>query len=304
MDITLLRTRGWDQYELLDSGDGRKLERYGGHTFIRPEPQAMWKPRQPGALWDQADAAFQGPAEETTEATGLKGWSFRSGRPLPRWQLGYGAVRVWAEPTPFRHVGLFPEHHLHWDWVVERIAAHQDEAPFTMLNLFAYTGFFSLMAAAAGAHVTHLDASRKTLTWARQNQQLSHLEDRPIRWLEDDATKFVEREIRRGRKYDGIILDPPKYGRGPNGEVWKIYESLPTLLQGCAALLSDRAQFVILTTYAVRISPLSLHHLLSEALNRPGCYECGELVVQEKASEGRELSTSSFARWSPEPSIG
>ena len=297
MEITLLRTRGWDEYELLDSGEGRKLERYGQYTFIRPEPQAMWKPQLGPDAWERADAAFQGGSEDEASPTG-KGWSFRSGRPLARWPLSYRGIRVWAEPTPFRHMGLFPEHHLFWDWVTERIEAH--DPPLTMLNLFAYTGFFSLVAAAAGAHVTHLDASKKSLTWARQNQQLSGLEDRPIRWLEDDALKFVERELRRGRRYDGIILDPPKYGRGPNGEVWKIFESLPTLLRACAGLLSDRAQFVILTTYAVRISPLALHHLLAEALNRPGHYECGELVVQESPGD-RELSTSIFARWSPHP---
>jgi 23S rRNA (cytosine1962-C5)-methyltransferase len=285
-EVLLLRTAGWADYELLDSGNGAKLERFGRYRFIRPEAQVLWEPRLPAAEWRQAHAEFQPVGE-------AGGWKYHQ-RIETRWPMRYGEVRFWAEPTPFRHLGMFPEQCCHWDWAQARLQAAQ--RPLQVLNLFGYTGVFSLVAAQAGASVTHVDASKKVIAWARENQVLSGLAEKPIRWIEDDAMKFVEREHRRGRTYDAIIIDPPKYGRGPKGETWKIFESLPPLLAACRQILSEQPLFVILTTYAVRISALNLHYLLRETLPA-GTTECGELVIQE-GSGGREISTSIFARWS------
>jgi 23S rRNA (cytosine1962-C5)-methyltransferase len=285
-EILLLRTAGWTEYELLDSGNGLKLERFGKYRFIRPEAQVLWQPRLPLTEWRQAHAEFQPVGE-------AGGWKFHQ-RIAPRWEMSYQGVRFWAEPTPFRHMGMFPEQCCHWDWAREQI--QRAKRPLNVLNLFGYTGVFSLVAAQAGANVTHVDASKKVIGWARENQALSALADKPIRWIEDDVVKFVEREQRRERTYDAIIIDPPKYGRGPKGETWKIFESLPPLLQACRRILSAQPLFVILTTYAVRISALNLHYLLADELPA-GQTECGELVIQEQ-SGGREISTSIFARWS------
>jgi 23S rRNA (cytosine1962-C5)-methyltransferase len=197
--------------------------------------------------------------------------------------------------TPGRHLGVFPEVAAHWDWYSGLV--EQAGRPVKVLNLFGYTGLASLMAARAGASVTHLDASKKSITWARDNQLLSRLEQKPIRWIVDDALKFVEREVRRGAKYDGIILDPPKFGRGPKGEVWEVYESLSTLLSACGSLLSDTPLFVALTMYAVRASGVHLYQSLDEMMSRfQGHSDAGELVTREK-SAGRLLSQAVYARW-------
>ena len=221
--LELLSSPHWEDYELLDTGNGLKLERFGALRFVRPEHQAVWKPALPAKTWEKADAVFQ----PTSDESGGK-WQFN--HPLEQqWQMRYLDLLFMARTSNSRHLGVFPEQATHWDWIRERVtAAHK---PVNVLNLFGYTGLASLAAAKAGANVTHLDASKKTVQYARENQQLSGLESKPIRWIIDDAVKFVMREARRGVHYEGIILDPPKFGRGPKGEVWEFFKMLPFLLQ-------------------------------------------------------------------------
>ncbi len=287
----MLETAGWSDYALLDSGHGRKLERYGGYRIVRPEEQALWSPRLPAAEWDSADAIFVGIGED--EADGR--WRYR--KPVGEtWPMQYGDIRFLGRFTSFRHVGVFPEQAPHWEWMKGLIAGAG--RPTKVLNLFGYTGLASLVAAAAGAEVTHIDASRKAIGWARENQAASGMDKLPIRWICEDAVKFVERETRRGNRYDGIILDPPKFGRGPKGEVWDLFPSLPGMMRACRGLLSSDALFLILTAYSIRASFLSMHELAAECLEgMGGTLESGELVLREQGG-GRRLSTSLFSRWS------
>lgn len=292
----ILETQGWDDYRLLDMGNGRKLERYGQYTVIRPEPQAMGSPKLKPSVWDRAHAIFTGDTDE--EGPGR--WKF-AGNIAQTWTMAYGPVRYIGRFMSFRHVGVFPEQAAHWDWVNNKIYAEIAKRPdrtFKILNLFGYTGLASLSAAAAGAQVTHVDASKKAIGYARENQAASSLEDLPIRWICEDASKFVAREVRRGNTYDGIILDPPKYGRGPKGEIWDIFTNLPEMLENLRNLLSDDAVFLILTAYAIRSSFLSTHELMLETLSKQGgLLESGELVLREEKGK-RVLSTSLFNRWS------
>lgn len=300
--INLLSSPRWTDYELLDSGDGQKLERFGLYTFSRPEVQAIWRRALPIRSWQSAQAVFQPSGEESGGH-----WKFNQSI-QEKWEMQYPwlvssskkpeALRFWAQTTPGRHLGVFPEGAANWDWMAERIHAAAAPAPVNVLNLFGYTGLASLAAAAAGARVTHVDASKKSVTWARENQALSGLSEKPIRWIVDDALKFVEREGRRGVKYEGILLDPPKFGRGPKGEVWEVYKSLPQLLQACRAIMSDRPLFIILTIYAVKLPAVHAYAALEEMLQGlGGNLECGELATQEK-SAGRLLSQAVYARWS------
>jgi len=288
----VLRTEPWADYALLDSGDGRKLERYGQTTVVRPEPQCLWKPRLPPERWDTADAIFD-PADE--EDAGR----WRMNRKLDEsWPLSWGEARFQARLTSFRHLAFFPEQAANWAWLDQRVRTLDNQPK--VLNLFGYTGVASLVCAAAGAAVTHVDASKKSVGWARDNAALSGLADRPVRWICEDARRYVQREVNRGSKYQGIILDPPKYGRGPTGEVWRLFEDLPELARLCAALLSDDADFLLLNGYAARISGLSLAHLLAEALGpRGGELDWGELALCEDGhpAERREIGLSFFARW-------
>ncbi|WP_049792687.1 class I SAM-dependent methyltransferase [Polymorphum gilvum] len=292
----ILETCGWKDYALLDMGRGRKLERYGRFTIIRPEPQAMGSPRLTPAAWDRADAVFTGDVEE--EGPGR--WRF-SGSVPETWEMTYGPVRYLGRFMSFRHVGVFPEQAPHWDWVGDKIriaAKARRERPVRVLNLFGYTGLASLLPAVAGAQVTHVDASKKAIAYARENQALSGLDELPVRWICEDASKFVAREVRRGNTYDGIILDPPKYGRGPKGEVWDLFTDLPEMLAMLRQLLSPDALFMILTAYAIRASFLSIHELMAETLaQQGGLLESGELVIREENGT-RCLSTSLFSRWS------
>jgi 23S rRNA (cytosine1962-C5)-methyltransferase len=284
-----LRARPWPDHALLDSGGGRKLERYGDLIVVRPEGQCLWPPRHRPARWDAADAVFE-PADE--EEAGQ--WRFS--RPLPEsWSLSWGAVNFLARFTAFRHLAVFPEQAANWDWLSAR--PELDGRPLRVLNLFGYTGVASLVAAARGAHVTHVDASKKAMVWAKENAQASGLADSPIRWICEDARKWVAREVRRGARYDAIILDPPKYGRGPAGEVWRLYEDLPDLLRGCNSLLSDQAAFLLLNAYSERLTGLALSGLLADSLaGRQGQVEWGELTLMEEAGE-RGAGLSFFARW-------
>jgi 23S rRNA (cytosine1962-C5)-methyltransferase len=288
--IELSTSTAWKDYELLDSGDGRKLERFGPYTFSRPEPQAVWHPALPEKEWQAAHARF----ESTNEENGGH-FQFRV-EIQPRWPMQYKGLKFWGGVSASRHMGFFPEQASQWDWISQKI--ENARRPLQVLNLFGYTGLASLAAAQAGACVTHLDASKHMVSWAHENQLLSGLEDRPIRWIIDDALKFVEREGRRQAKYDGLILDPPKFGRGPKGEIWEFYRLLPALLNGCSSILSQKPAFVVLTAYAIQASSLTLYYALKEQLkNLGGQVAFGELVTVEK-SAGRTLSNAIFARWS------
>ncbi len=281
----VLSSKGLEDYALVDSGHGRKLERFGALLLERPEEQAMWSPKLPRAEWEKADAIFTGDVDEE----GAGRWKRRAGVP-ESWTCKHGALRYECRFTSFRHVGAFPEQEAHFSFMRTRLA-EAGTAP-SLLNLFGYTGLASLVAAEAGAEVTHVDASKKAIAWARDNQKLSNMEERPIRWILDDATKFAAREVRRERSYHGILLDPPKFGRGPKGEVWELFQSLPEMLALCRQLVKPHG-FVILTAYAIRSSFLSLQRLAEEALG-PGV-EAGELALVDQG--GGLVATSLFARW-------
>ena len=283
----VLAGEGWADYGLVDSGHGRKLERYGDYRFVRPEPQAMWAPRQPE--WDAHGEFVPGSDED-----GGGRWQFAKPVPEEGWPLGWEEVRFTAQCTPFRHLGFFPDMAPVWSWMRGMLAGKADASA---LNLFGYTGVGSLALSKCGA-VTHVDASKKSVAQARENAALSGMEDRPVRWLIDDCTKFVSREVRRANRYDGIILDPPKFGRGPKNETWRLEEGLPGLIADCRQLLDADSRFLFLTVYAVRMNALALGGLLDEAFaGLPGKIEYGELAVREDGPQGRLLPTAIFARW-------
>ncbi len=270
----------WPEHELLDSGEGMKLERFGEVVLARSEPKAWWRRRLPAKEWRGARGEF------TEEAK----WRWQ--RPPPvEWALPWMDLRFVARVSAAsKHVGLFPEQDPHWRWIRERLTAGDG-----MLNLFGYTGAATLVAAASGASVTHVDSSKPAIAAARASQALSGLDDRPVRWILDDAMKFVQREARRGHRYEAICLDPPSFGRGPNREVWKVEEQIAELLALCAGLLSDRARFLLLTMYNLEASSLTLGNLLGDALPR-GSLSVGELGLAESGS-GRILPLSLYARW-------
>jgi 23S rRNA (cytosine1962-C5)-methyltransferase len=283
------RAGGWADYGLVDSGDGRKLERCGPFSLVRPEPQCLWRPRLDEAAWSGADAVFE-PSDEDEAGR----WRFARAAP-DAWPMAWREVRFLGRFTAFRHLGFFPEQAANWTWLDERL---RPTPGLKVLNLFGYTGVASLVCAAAGAGVTHVDASKKAIGWARENAELSGLTDRPVRWICEDARRYVQREVRRGVQYDGVILDPPKYGRGPNGEVWRLFEDLPELLGLCVGLLAPDASFLILNAYAERVSGLSLASLLGEAMaGRGGRIDWGELALMEDGGD-RGVGLSFFARWS------
>ncbi|MFM2372265.1 MAG: hypothetical protein RIS85_1987 [Pseudomonadota bacterium] len=283
----LMIGEGWADFALLDSGYGRKLEQYGPYRFVRPEAQALWTPRL--ADW-RADGEFVPGSDED----GGGRWQFDREVPREGWELGWNDVRFTASCTPFRHLGFFPDMAPVWDWMGERL---QDKPDAQTLNLFGYTGVGTLALSEYGP-VTHVDASKKSVAQARANAALSGMENRPVRWIVDDAAKFTAREVRRGKRYDGIILDPPKFGRGPDGEVWRLEESLPGLIADCAQLLDADSRFLFLTVYAVRMSSLAIAGLLAEALkDLGGTIEHGDLSIREAGPDGRLLPTAIFARW-------
>jgi len=288
--LQILTSPDWQDYELLDSGDGQKLERYGPYRLLRPEPEAVWQRSLPELEWTRAHAVFKPAPEEN-------GGHWQMLQKLPeRWTMEYKQLRFYVQTTNSRHLGVFPEQAAQWDWIIRQIELSR--RPLKVLNLFGYTGLASLAAAQAGAAVTHLDASRKVVQWANDNLALSNLSDRGVRWIVDDALKYVQREARRGSTYDGIILDPPKFGRGPKGEVWEFYKLLPTLLDACRQILAPQPVFIALTAYAVKASPLTLYYAMKEMLaGKNGTLTAGEIALTEK-SAGRLLSTAIFARWS------
>jgi 23S rRNA (cytosine1962-C5)-methyltransferase len=302
--VSPLESPNWTDYALLDSGDGLKMERFGPYTFIRPEVQAIWSRALPEKNWGQAHAVFQPTKEERGGYWQLikkvaEKWEMKYSLPSTFLSQGEGQgvreLKFWAMTTKGRHLGVFPECAAHWDWSADLI--QKAKRPIKVLNLFGYTGLATLSAAAAGAQVTHVDASKKAVSWARENQALSSLTEKPVRWIVDDALKFVRREKRRGNKYDGILLDPPKFGRGPKGEVWEINKSLPNLLEACLQVLSSKPLFVIATIYAVKTSAIHVQVFQEMMSKSGGIIESGELVTREQ-SAGRLLSQAVYARWS------
>jgi 23S rRNA (cytosine1962-C5)-methyltransferase len=289
-EIELYSTHLWKDYELLDSGNSLKLERFGRYKFVRPEHQAVWRPALRPNEWEEVDGVFQ----PTNEESGGR-WLYKT-QIESEWEMHYQELSFLARTSNSRHLGVFPEQATHWDWIREQITTFNK--PVNVLNLFGYTGIASLAAAKAGANVTHLDASKKTVQYAKENQRLSRLRDKPIRWIIDDAIKFVMRERRRGNCYEGIILDPPKFGRGPKGEVWEFFKMLPYLLQEIKPVLASKPLFLVITAYAIRASALSLHFTIQETMSSfKGNLSSGELILIEK-SAGRILSMAITSRWS------
>jgi 23S rRNA (cytosine1962-C5)-methyltransferase len=276
----------WEEYELIDSGEQEKYERFGPYTFVRPETKALWKKAHP-ELWEKADATFiQGESREGR-------WKMRT-QLKESWQIRWNDLTFKIRPTSFKHMGVFPENAAHWEWMQDLI--RKAKRPINVLNLFAYTGGCTLAGLAAGASVTHVDASKSTVTWAHENAVLSGLAERPVRWIVDDAMTFVKREIKRGRKYDGIILDPPKFGRAENGKIWKFEQDFPKLLELSKEILSEKPLFFIVNAYTVEISSLTLGYLLESVMGTEGQIEHGEILL--KGQQSYDLPTSIIARWS------
>jgi 23S rRNA (cytosine1962-C5)-methyltransferase len=287
--IQLLASSEWQDYALLDSGNGERLEKFGKLKLVRPDAEALWKPALPPADWQKIQARFQPSAEEMGGH-----WEKESSIP-ENWVLEYKNLRFRCQFSASKQVGVFPEQAVQWDWIAQQVK--KADRPLKVLNLFGYTALASLAAAAAGAKVTHLDASKKVIQWAKDNQALSKISLDSIRWIVDDALKFVQREARRDSRYDGIILDPPKFGRGPKGEVWEFYKVISELLSSIRQILSPNPAFIVLTAYAVKASAITLEQALSEMMKSfRGVSECGEVVLIDK-SASRLLSTSIFARW-------
>ena len=297
-------------YELLDTGDGEKLEKFGQYTFVRPYEDAMWPKTLTKKEWERADGKFW-----SSKVGAKPGWTFaRTVLANQKWEMEYHGIKFLASPTPFRHLGFFPEQASHWDFIENKIISakarlwQKEKRAVKFLNLFGYTGVASLFALRAGAEVTHVDASKQTLNWAKENEKLNisqfaqaRLPDgqgQSLRVIEDDVIKFLEREIKRGNKYDAVIMDPPKFGRGPKGEIWKIEDMLPKLLSLVQKVLSNKPLFVILTSYATESSSLSLGYALSETMKSfGGNTEVGELCVLEKSNH-RLISLANTAVWS------
>ena len=300
MQSLLLNTINWNDYALLDSGHGRKLERFGKYLFSRPEPQAFWSPRMPTELWNKVSGTFI--TSSAIDNENIKGkWSLKNNVPM-KWEISFQNLKFFATPTPFRHLGFFPDQSPHWLWAAKKLSQfnsfiNKQDTP-KVLNLFGYSGIASLHAAYYGASVTHVDASKKAINYAFENRNLSSLQNLPIKFITDDTIKFVQREIRRNNKYDAIILDPPKYGRGPNGEKWDLYKDLPLLLKLLPKVLTKDPIFIILNSYAIRSSYLSLHYALKEIMkDYSGQIQSGELSIIEEQVNPRQISTAIFSRW-------
>ncbi len=259
---------GWDDYEVIDSSHGEKLERFGEYFLVRPDPQVIWEKDRVNPMWENPNARYH------RSSKGGGKWEFID---LPEeWKITYKDLTFHLKPFSFKHVGIFPEQAANWDWAGYLI--EKAGYPVSVLNLFAYTGGATLACAAAGARVTHVDASKGMVSWARDNAALSGLSNAPVRWIVDDSIKFVSREIRRGNRYDAIIMDPPSYGRGPKGEIWKIDERLNDLVAMCVGLLSERPLFFLINSYTTGLSAMALGYLLKLHLMKfPGEVKCDEI---------------------------
>ena len=288
--LQLISSDGFRDYALLDCGAGRKLERFGSIIVDRPEPQALWRAKLTKSEWSKAHAVFSASGEDDEKG------KWRVDKPVPdAWPVKIDGVTMLCKLAGLWHLGLFPEQYPHWQWMLERIAAVKGETP-RVLNLFGYTGAASLIAAKAGAEVTHVDASKKAIQWGKENQSASKLDQAKVRWLLDDAAKFVARDVRRGKTYHVILVDPPKFGRGPEGEVWDLFKNLPDLLGDVAKLLAPKDAAMVLTVYAIRASALAFDQLLRDALNgKGGAFDTGELAIRSQS--GPLVPTSLFVRW-------
>jgi|SRR6185503_7772453 len=284
--ITLI-TQGIPDYELLDAGDGEKLERYGSVVLSRPDPQALWSKEHPQAFWDKADGRYV-----RSGSTGK--WETKPNFPT-EWEIGINNLRFFIRATSFKHTGLFPEQVSNWTWSQDLIK--KSSKPVNVLNLFGYTGAASLAAVQAGANVVHLDASKTAVSWARENANLSGLGEAPIRWIVEDVLSFVRREIKRGNTYDAIIMDPPSFGHGPGDELWKIEEDFTTLISLCKKLLSSDPLFFLINGYAAGYSSLAFAYNLSSL--EGGVIEHGDLTIAQSGSD-RLLPCGIFARWKKE----
>lgn len=288
----LLETYGppWD-FALLDTGRGFRLEQWGKIRLARPDPQIIWEPSLPDSEWSLADARFEGKNE-------LHPWKTSSHIPST-WRVNFGSTKLNARLTPFKHTGIFAEQAANWDWMAKKLGATNSKKPLSILNLFGYTGAATVILAKAGHFVTHVDASRPAITWAKENQKLNGLSEKSIRWILDDAAKFVHREIKRGKQYDGILMDPPAFGHSPAGKTWKFNKDLPPLLAGCVKLLTPHAKFLLINGYATNSSSIALNNILEDAMGqRPelkGNIEYGELCLKQKNQ--RLISTGIFSRW-------
>ena len=278
---------GWKDYEVIDTGDGEKLERWGDVVLRRPDPQAIW-PAEDKASWKQADAWYH------RSSSGGGEWEFF--RRLPeKWEIDYGRLRFWVRPTGFKHTGLFPEQAVNWDWMSGLIRGAG--RPIRVLNLFGYTGGATVACASAGAHVTHVDAAKGMVQWAGENRQLSGVDEKSTRWIIDDALKFVRREQRRGSFYDGILMDPPSYGRGPGGEIWKLENELYGLVDACAQVLSGHPLFMLINSYTTGLQPAVLHNMLEKTVSRAhgGLVSADEVVLP--VTRGGVLPCGASGRW-------
>lgn len=284
--IPILIPDGWNDYALLDSGDGMKLERFADYSVARPDPRIFWQQKMSQSSWGQADATYirSGKTEGHWQTARL---------PKNPWVIQYRHMKFILKPTSFKHVGLFPEQAVNWDWIADKT----QKQPLSLLNLFAYTGGATVAAGLAGAHVTHVDSQGGVISWAKENAVANAVPTVNTRWIEDDAYKFILREQRRGATYDAIILDPPRFGRGTKGEVWKLSDDLPKLLSTCISLLSKHAQFLLVNAYTADLSAISLGQLLADLIkNRLGNVSFGELALKEENSD-RLLPSGIFARW-------
>ena len=283
----ILVTSNEKDYELIDSGNGKKLERYGSVIMDRPDPQAMWQPLKNRDVWNTANAVFMREGKTT---------KWHNDKTVPTaWPMPFAGLVFEIRPTSFKHTGLFPEHRENWKWMSDLIS--KQKSPVQVLNLFGYTGGASLACAQAGAEVVHVDGSKMAIGWAKKNQELSGLNDKPIRWILDDAILFLKREIKRGNKYDGIVMDPPAFGRGPKGEVWKIEEQFDELMKLCKAVLSDKPIFFLINGYASGYSPIAYQNNLLDLVEKHGgSIETGELAIEETGTK-RLLPCGIFARY-------
>lgn len=288
LDAPQLLTPRWRDYELIDSGDGCKLERFGAYVTSRPEPQAIWRPTLPARQWeDMAHAVFRRDARSEERGE----WKCREGMP-PRWTVGYAygdmKLKMRLALTSFKHVGVFPEQAENWNFIYDCAREiGRSGVPARVLNLFAYTGGASLAARSAGAEVTHVDSVKQVVSWARENMELSSMDG--IRWIVDDALKFVQREVKRGRVYDGIILDPPAYGRGPDGEKWILEQNIGEMLDCCASLLAPSGSFLVLNLYSMGLSALLAKSAVNQAFGQPACEQFGELYFTDRGAKNLPL---------------
>ncbi len=279
----------WKDYELIDTGDGEKLERWGKYILRRPDPQIIWPKINGDKLWKNADAHYH------RSKSGGGNWEYKKELP-PSWKVRYKELSFHIEPTGFKHTGLFPEQAVNWKWIMDKIK--NANRPISVLNLFAYTGGATVACASAGAEVCHVDAAKGMVNWAKENLSLSGLGERPVRFIVDDVMKFVQREVRRGRKYDAVIMDPPSYGRGPKGEIWKIEESLYGFVEQCKDILSDKPLFFLINSYTTGFSPTVLGNMLNVLLKGKynGEISCGEVGIPSSSNE-LILPCGIYGRW-------